>query len=174
VAPLLQKEAPALEPAIDAVEGAASEPARRFELLYLLARNDALSHQLTPWHLLKGSSMSVGGKGSWWCALADPPKANPPAPVVFLPAEDRKAAREEWRRLQALGSGPTFVNAALAQVAAQVPPDERVAEALHLAVRGSRRACRDDRTTAATGRAFRVLHKRFPKSEWAKRTGGYH
>jgi hypothetical protein len=50
------------------------------------------------------------------------------------------------------------------------PDDPRVPKALHFAVRATRYGCADDSTTEYSRRAFRLLHKRYPNSEWAKRT----
>jgi len=48
--------------------------------------------------------------------------------------------------------------------------DPRVPEALHLAVRSTRYGCTDDNTTKFSKQAFQLLHKNYPKSEWAAKT----
>jgi hypothetical protein len=173
LAPLVKKQAPLLAKHVDRIEGAASEPQRRFELLYALATMQELSPLVPTWRTLQPTKTGLGGFEHWWCQVAEPPKGNAPAPVAFETAAEWAAARQEWQRLRALGSGATFLNTALADLAPQIA-DARLAEALHVAVASSRRECRDNRTTAAAKRAFVILHKRFPKSDWARQTKRYY
>ena len=51
-----------------------------------------------------------------------------------------------------------------------VPPDPQVPEALHLAVRATRHGCTDNETSQWSKKAFQLLHRRYPKSEWAVKT----
>ena len=50
------------------------------------------------------------------------------------------------------------------------PADARVAEALHRVVRATRLGCTSDGSGDVSREAFTLLHKRFPRSEWAKQT----
>ena len=50
------------------------------------------------------------------------------------------------------------------------PDDKRVPEALHLAVRATRYGCTNKLTTNHSKKAFDLLHQRYPKSEWARKT----
>ena len=43
-------------------------------------------------------------------------------------------------------------------------------EALHLAVRATRYGCTDDETSQWSSKAFQLLRRRYPKSEWAAKT----
>jgi hypothetical protein len=45
-----------------------------------------------------------------------------------------------------------------------------VPEALHIAVTSTRYGCTDKDTGRWSKAAFQLLHKRYPKSEWAKKT----
>ena len=54
--------------------------------------------------------------------------------------------------------------------AAAHPGDQRLAEALHRVVRATRLGCTTDASGNVSRDAFTLLHKRFPKSEWAKKT----
>jgi hypothetical protein len=54
--------------------------------------------------------------------------------------------------------------------AAARPDDPRLPEALHLAVRATRYGCTGEQTSAFSKQAFQLLHRRFPKSEWAAKT----
>ncbi len=50
------------------------------------------------------------------------------------------------------------------------PDDQRIPEALHYVVRATRYGCGDDKTSSYSKQAFQLLHSRYPKSEWTKRT----
>jgi hypothetical protein len=50
------------------------------------------------------------------------------------------------------------------------PDDPRVPEALHFFVRATRFGCVDKSIGPYSRRAFDLLHKKYPQSEWAKQT----
>jgi TolA-binding protein len=50
------------------------------------------------------------------------------------------------------------------------PDDPRVPEALHLAVRSTRLGCTDDQNTKHSKAAFQLLHRNYPRSDWAAKT----
>jgi len=121
--------------------------------------------------------------GWWWCRGGLPPESwssgtteKPEAPLrlPFLTDLQRAAATAERQRLERLGPGPNFVATALLDLAPHLADSDRLAEALAIAVAGGRYACRDGGTTKASKGAFTLLHKRFPKSPWAKRTPYYY
>jgi len=91
-------------------------------------------------------------------------------PPGFLTAAARVAASAEWMRLQTLGSAPTYLAAEAAAWAQARPRDPDVAEALAGAVKATHYGCGDDKTGAASQRAFALLHKNYPNSSWAKET----
>ena len=41
---------------------------------------------------------------------------------------------------------------------------------MHLAVRATRYGCTDDETSQWSSKAFQLLRRRYPKSEWAAKT----
>jgi len=49
----------------------------------------------------------------------------------------------------------------------------RVAKALHLAVRATRFGCTDAGSSAQSKAAYQLLHRQYPKSEWAAQTKYY-
>lgn len=91
-------------------------------------------------------------------------------PPGFLTPEERVAAANEWRRLSALGSGPTYLASEAAAWATARPADPQVAEALALAVKATHYGNGDAQTGKASQQAFALLHKLFPTSAWAKQT----
>jgi tetratricopeptide (TPR) repeat protein len=94
-------------------------------------------------------------------------KVNSPA---FLDEAQKAAADAEWKRLGELGSGPSYLSRKVVEWARQHLEDPRVPKALHLAVRSTRYGCADAETSKYSKAAFQLLHRRYPKSEWAKKT----
>jgi hypothetical protein len=45
-----------------------------------------------------------------------------------------------------------------------------VPQALHLAVRATRYGCMNAQSGAASKQAFDLLHRKYPKTEWARKT----
>jgi hypothetical protein len=86
------------------------------------------------------------------------------------PGPDRQRAAAEWGRLQALPAAPTWLANQAIEFARAHPDDPGVAEALHLAVRAARYGCTDDQSGAASQQAFDMLHRKYPNSEWARKT----
>ena len=108
-------------------------------------------------------------RDNWWCASGDEP-APDPGPLPFLSAADRTAAASERARLRKLGTAPNHLAREAVRLATARPDDPKAPEALALAVRATRYGCGDSDTGAASRRAFELLHQRYPKTEWAKRT----
>ncbi len=88
----------------------------------------------------------------------------------FLNDEQRAAAEKEVARLSALGTAPNYLCSQAIEWAKASPHDPRVPEALHLAVKSTRYGCADKGTGALSKAAFQILHKQYPKSEWAAKT----
>ena len=88
----------------------------------------------------------------------------------FLSPEDRRAAAAEWKRLRELPLGVDWLGRQTLAFAAAHPADPRVPEALHRVVRASRYSVTDAATGDISKRAFLLLHRRYPKSEWTKKT----
>lgn len=92
-----------------------------------------------------------------------------PGPI-FLKDEEIITAESEWRKLSAIGAAPAFLTEIVLERAKNNPSDPRLPEALHLAVKAGRFGCKDGKTKVESGRAFKLLHSRFPRSAWAKKT----
>jgi hypothetical protein len=81
----------------------------------------------------------------------------------FLTDEQKAAAMKEW------GPFPS-VDTTFRQVltwAKKYPHDPRIPEALHRVVRSARYGCTSGKLSR---QAFQLLHKRYPNSEWTKKT----
>lgn len=106
-------------------------------------------------------------RANWWCAVQPEEK---PAIPAWLPAAAKAEAAKELAALQALPSAPTWLARRAVQLVNAAPQEPRNAELLHLAVRATRYGCTDDANSAASTAAFQALHRRYPNSEWAKKT----
>jgi hypothetical protein len=117
-------------------------------------------------------------RDNWWCAvtgtsvwkLPAQQEVQPSVVAGFLPDPDRKQAAAEWQKLAATPAAPDWLGAQTLAFAGQHPQDPRVPQALYLVVRSSRYGCNDDKTGDFSKRAFDLLHRRYPDSEWAKKT----
>jgi hypothetical protein len=118
-----------------------------------------------------------GLRDNWWCAgsqhqmLGNPPDPNRPELVAhFLSPADQQQAAAEAGKLAALPAAPDWLVAQTVAFAQAHPTDPRSPVALYLVVRASRYGCTDDKTGDFSKRAFDLLHRSYPNSEWAKKT----
>ena len=119
-------------------------------------------------------------RGNWWCfekqSVEDKshydhyPFVYPEFYPDFLTAEQKTIAEREQKQMSEFGSSSTFLARRAVEFAAQNPNHPQTPEILHLAVRATRFGCNDDRTGTFSKQAFNILHKRYPKSAWTKKT----
>jgi hypothetical protein len=135
-------------------------------------------------------------RDNWWCAMRPSDPAAPRRPdsnydlgylslnqpllqlypggkipePSFLDQVQRHAAEKESSALVALPAAPTWLGEQTLAWANRHPADPRVPEALHLVVRSTRYGCADADSGEYSKQAFTLLHRRYPKSEWAERT----
>ena len=95
----------------------------------------------------------------------------PPARPAFLDVRQAENTAE-WKQMAAAApSGGEYLAEQVMAWAGRHPDDPRLPEALHLVVQAGRRACSDRQRPVDYGRrAFALLHRRYPKSEWAQKT----
>jgi hypothetical protein len=116
-------------------------------------------------------------RDNWWCAasatnlpynseLRKPDDTGAP----FLAKAERDQAAAEWKKLESIATGPNWLTAQTLAFAQAHPQDPRVPEALYLAVRSTRYGCTDKDTGDLSHRAFDLLHRHYPNSDWAKKT----
>ncbi|HTB17412.1 MAG TPA: hypothetical protein VK708_04815 [Bryobacteraceae bacterium] len=89
---------------------------------------------------------------------------------AFLSPEANSEATRELVRLGKLGAATDFLSTLVFSYAKTHSDDSRIPEALHNLVRAGHYGCADTNTWKATREAFRMLHQRYPASEWTKRT----
>jgi hypothetical protein len=108
-------------------------------------------------------------RDNWWTP-AKPGVAPLNDIPAFLTDADRQTAAVEWKMLAAIPSGVDWLGARTLAFAAAHPDDPRVPEALHLVVRASRYSIPDEHTGDFSHRAFTLLHRCYPDTEWAHKT----
>lgn len=124
-------------------------------------------------------------RGNWWCA-EDENKSHgeyaetahydhyefeyPSAYPQFLNAAQTAEAEREHQQILEAGNSATFLTRRAVDFAARNPGNPNTPELLHLAVRSTRYGCKDESTSNLSKQAFDILHKRFPRSEWTKKT----
>jgi tetratricopeptide (TPR) repeat protein len=156
---------------------AESDPATaQFQAVFIMLRFPGLAPVV----------QTEGGEsvGNWWAqaaptedrdheALFDLYAKGEPGPREFLPPEERTAGQEEWTRLiERAGSKVNFPCSEAIAWARSHPQDPRVPQALHLVVRPWNYGPASDRgdPTGYSKQAFDILHRRYPNSEWTKKT----
>jgi hypothetical protein len=92
-------------------------------------------------------------------------------PSDFLPKDQRASGEAEWKQLT--GRADAAANYLCPIVFAWAhahPQDPRVPQALHLAVNATHYGPNDETTSTYSKQAFDLLHRRYPNSEWTKKT----
>lgn len=174
VAAVASRLNPALAPYVARVERATNADERRLGLVHAVLTLPSVGPSVEGWTarpvVRPREALSSSSAGGLWCGQA--PAAALPAPS-FVSSPEHAQAKRERAALDKLGAAATWLAFEAARVAEALPRDPRSPEVLHLAVRATRYGCKDARTSAASKRAFQVLHRRFPVSSWAKATPYY-
>lgn len=108
---------------------------------------------------------------NWWC-LQPKKEPNPVAEVpAFLGPADVSTCESEWGKLRAFSSSRHWFGRVVTAYAETHKDDPTVPQSLHRFVRITRNAeCHDKELSELSRRAFRILHKHYPDSPWAKKT----
>ncbi len=198
--PLVKQHWPTAAGDLDRFTAAPDPAERKRAFLYAVLRHPGIRPNLRVSTLRATPIEEIDSlRDNWWCGmgetlnslksnrehqmLADHRRRNPgarraPAAQADSPADgpafltegDRAEAEREIQRLKTIETGPNYLSAQVIQWAKEAPDDPRVPEALHHAVRTTRFGCVDEATTDFSKAAFQLLHRRYPKSEWAKKT----
>lgn len=114
-------------------------------------------------------TVSVDFGTNWWCSERPQP-VSVPAPA-FLSHQELETAQKEWAEIGKVPSARHWFGAAVLAQAEAHPDDPDLPYALHRFVRITRNAdCYDAKLSALGKRCFRLLHARYPKSPWARKT----
>ncbi len=94
-----------------------------------------------------------------------------PEPPLWLDSDHVPVLRQELKDLTKPTSNiEVYLCRKTIEWAEEEPEDPRVPPALHRAIRATRYARRTEDVGECSRRAFRILHGRYPKSSWAKKT----
>ncbi len=89
---------------------------------------------------------------------------------AFLSAKARRAGQREWNALRTMGSAPNALATEIIAYAKKYPQAKHIPEALHRVVKTTRFGCATNETSALSKRAFRLLHLKYRRSPWTKKT----
>ena len=130
---------------------------------------------------------------NWWCAYGPRAQAdydfrynefytpwNEPLKTIyadeaslspaFLNPNQKAGASQEWNALLHVPSAVVWLGDQVLAYSKVHADDARVPQALHLVVRASRYSCFDIETGRVSKSAFQLLHRKYPSSEWTKKT----
>ena len=111
----------------------------------------------------------------WWDSFPDHlkpvfPEETIPRPA-FASALSLSAARNDWKKLERIPPASDWLASRALAFARTYPEDPRIPEALHLAVRATRfGSYYEPHDPNYSKQAFQLLHKKYPDSEWTKKT----
>jgi hypothetical protein len=105
-------------------------------------------------------------------ALIDLYPKGPFGPSDFLPKDQLSAAQQEWHKLvEGSGNSVNFLAGEAIAWATAHPQDPRVPQALHLVVEATHYGPADGvKSKEYSKQAFDILHRKYPASEWTKKT----
>lgn len=179
--PLLAELDKPLWQTMEPFRAAKDKDERHFAAILVLLHNPGLGASVRA-GLLRSATLGEMDhfRDNWWCddlgaglsstgTDKDPDLPFPP----FASDEDKARVRKERDTMAPAGPAPNYLASRALAFAAHHPDDPRVPEALHLAVRSTRWGCTNSETTHWSERAFRLLHQRYPRSEWAEKTKYY-
>jgi hypothetical protein len=185
LAPQVAMLAPELKPSIDTYLAAKTTPNRKAAALYTILKFPGMAPytassfgRLTPLH-----ERDIY-RENWWCGgyvpgtdedeseetEGDSTTPAPPPLVLFLNDAQRASAKAEYDRLLAAGAAPSYLSREVIEWANRSPTDPRIAESLYTVVKATRYGCTDNDNGKWSKAAFDLLHKRYPRSPWAKKT----
>ena len=92
-------------------------------------------------------------------------------PIAFLPPAQRTEAQKEFEQMRARAENAVnFLCSVTLNWAGTHPNDARVPQSLYLAVEATHFGPADKASSPYSRQAFDLLHKRYPNSEWTKKT----
>ena len=175
---------------------APDKDARKFEAVYVILKNPGVRPFIeTGFGRLTPTAKLDNLRDNWWCSFSTQGEnyqadyyrsrsqfSTPLAMLyrtskpeaVFLAKAEREQADKEWKSLTALPTASTWLSEQIVNYLKNHAAEPRAAETLALAVRSTRYGCGDAGTSTQSKAAFRLLHSRYPNSEWAKKTKYYY
>jgi hypothetical protein len=198
IAPILLKTASDLVSSFATYNSAKDRDEREFAAIFILLHAPGMrpsvgvEYSRAAWSNSESLNEIDSYRDNWWCRRDSEPgdlytynqQFNPGLgspmqqvypdrkipPPAFLNSAQQAAAKEEQTVLATLPSAPNWLAERTLAWANLHPEDSRVPEALHFAVRATRFGCTNAETGRYSKRAFALLHGRYAKGDWAKRT----
>jgi hypothetical protein len=161
---------------------ASNNSEKRFAAVLVTLQNPGLQPSVRE-GLLRSTTLAEidNYRDNWWCddlgaGVGDTRRdRNPEFPFpTFVADSDRSRAKLELEKLASVGFAPNYLTNEVLAFAEQHSDDPRIPQALHLAVRSTRYGCSNSDTTHLSETAFNLLHRQYPKSEWAEKTKYYY
>jgi hypothetical protein len=176
--PVLQELDNPLWKAMASFRSASSDSEKRFAAAFVILQNPGLKPSVREGLLRSATLGEIDNyRDNWWCddlgagigttAQRQYPEFSFPS---FVADADRNATKQEFEKFASNGFAPNYLTSAVLAFAKEHPDDPRIPQALHLAVRATRYGCTNPETTHLSETAFTLLHRRYPKSEWAEKT----
>jgi tetratricopeptide (TPR) repeat protein len=182
--PVLRSLVPELSSLLNAYLSAGTPPAKNFAAMYAWLKFPGLEPVV---------DIGIGRRtplqqqdeyrDNWWCGAAFQPGTDAEnrevlsftsdddiQPLLFLSSAEKARAEQELKTLRSAGAAPNYIAQQVIKWANANPTDQRVPEALHLAVTTTRYGCSDDQTGRWSKAAFDLLHRKYPNTSWAKKT----
>ncbi len=181
---------------LESYDQADSPAARQFALVFMVMHFAGMQPFLNSGAMGSVVRPGIDSYGTWWCydvgsmqghrpqqssfwsAAGSVPSIsvqvgddeNSAASPAWLSKSELAQGRKEAAQLTAIGAAPLYFARVVLDWAKAHPDDPRVPEALHYFVRSTRYGCIDKSIGPDSRRAFDLLHRRYPNSEWAKKT----
>jgi hypothetical protein len=109
---------------------------------------------------------------TWWCAQGPYERRPILLASTVLSPEEKQEAAQQLNRIHGAGPAQAFVAPAVMAWAAAHPADPEIPEAVHRVVEMTRYGCRGipEINGPISKAAFDLLHRKYPDSEWTKKT----
>lgn len=178
-APPLAKLLPAMKAPLDDYLAAATDADRDFAAAVLMLKFPGALPYIHA-GLRIGELTGIDSYSEkWWCEAKDPretereeePTQTPPQLYPpFVSAEERATAEKEGEEFTSLDTAMSVLTERVISRVKAHPEDKRLPEALHLVIVYARYGCTDEETRKLSKQAFQLLHKKYPGSDWARKT----
>jgi hypothetical protein len=190
------KARPELKPFMEAYSAAKDDEERHFVAIFAVTHFPGLRPFIESVYPRTADFQSIDNfRDNWWCGdvggisnlanyykqdsdigqeLGNREERVEAAPLEFLSSDQRAQAAAEWKQLLAIGWAGSYLARETLAWAHKYPEDARVPEALHFAWRAEHLSCEEysEHTPRRnlSHEIFRLLHERYPRSQWTRKT----
>ncbi len=142
---------------------------KRFTASFIALQNPGLSPSVRA-GLLRSETLGTidSFHDNWWCEERGE-RGPEVVALSFLTSADRNNAVAQQEKLRQTAIAPNYLTPEVVTDAEHHPESSWVPQALYLSVRATRYGCANPETTRWSEKAFRLLHQRYPKSQWTEK-----